>query len=627
MVQWTRAAYAGSYRKLVLAFDIGTTFSGISYSILDPGTAPKIQPVTRYNLYDDGHQRTTSISKVPTVIYYDELGNARALGAETTEESVVSKGWMKVEWFKLYLRPTSAPGADVTPNLPPLPPNKTIVEVYVDFLRYMQRCARDYITHAHGLELWSSVENGRIDYVLSHPNGWEGKQQSIMRMAAIKAGLITDSTEDRDRVIFISEGEASLHFAAHDGVLDSAVKKGGSIAVVDAGGGTIDVSCYRKKKKISDERGTFEEVTPSQSYFHGSVFVTLNARVFLESHLKDSVYLDDLDKVLHSFDTTTKLRFRDANQPQFVKFGSATDTDIPHNIRFGQLKLDGNHIAMFFKPSVECITHAIMEQRKIALKPISHVVLVGGFSASDWLFERVRESLEPLRLKVLRAGSQPNKAVADGAVSFYLDHFVRNRVSKVAYGVFCRVTYSPKIKGHKEWRDSHGEDAVNINNRGAEALRDYFSVLVPKGALVSEGKEFRISNYYVATTEMDVNKDKLSVSEGVMHCYRGEKKVMSRQHEPESFTAVCKIRAKLENVPELFGVAPQGWKYREKKCDLVLFLGNAEMRAELAWKENGIEKRCVSWPIVTMRVDHNCAIREPAKLLYDYGDIPTEISL
>ena len=40
--------YRGSTRTLVLAFDVGTTFSGIGYAILDPGEIPKIQAVTRW---------------------------------------------------------------------------------------------------------------------------------------------------------------------------------------------------------------------------------------------------------------------------------------------------------------------------------------------------------------------------------------------------------------------------------------------------------------------------------------------------------------------------------------------------------------------------------------------------
>ena len=40
--------YAGPARKLVLGIDVGTTYSGISYAILDPGEIPKIQGITRY---------------------------------------------------------------------------------------------------------------------------------------------------------------------------------------------------------------------------------------------------------------------------------------------------------------------------------------------------------------------------------------------------------------------------------------------------------------------------------------------------------------------------------------------------------------------------------------------------
>ena len=43
----TRAPYPGTSRKLVLAFDVGTTFSGVAYAFLDPGQVPEIRPVTK----------------------------------------------------------------------------------------------------------------------------------------------------------------------------------------------------------------------------------------------------------------------------------------------------------------------------------------------------------------------------------------------------------------------------------------------------------------------------------------------------------------------------------------------------------------------------------------------------
>lgn len=43
----TTRAYRGPSTRLVLAFDIGTTYSGVSYAILDPGEIPKVCSVTR----------------------------------------------------------------------------------------------------------------------------------------------------------------------------------------------------------------------------------------------------------------------------------------------------------------------------------------------------------------------------------------------------------------------------------------------------------------------------------------------------------------------------------------------------------------------------------------------------
>ena len=122
-------------------------------------------------------------------------------------------------------------------------------------------------------------------------------------------------------------------------------------------------------------------------YFHGSVFVTTHARVFLESasygllclyntqcsldYLQDSTFLADLDHIVSCFDKTTKLRFRNSDEPQFIKFGGARDNDPSYNIRFGQLRLVGSDVAKFFEPSVECIVKAVLEQCKVAHKPIS----------------------------------------------------------------------------------------------------------------------------------------------------------------------------------------------------------------------------------------------------------------
>ena len=127
--------------------------------------------------------------------------------------------------FKLHLRSKVGAGRYVTNEIPPLPLNKTVVEVFADFLRYLLECASSYIqdTHANGPDLWNSVKD-QIDFVLSHPNGWEGTQQSEMRKAAVLAELILDTTTGHARLSFVTEGEASLHFSIQNGLPAGAMK-------------------------------------------------------------------------------------------------------------------------------------------------------------------------------------------------------------------------------------------------------------------------------------------------------------------------------------------------------------------------------------------------------------------
>ena len=113
----------------------------------------------------------------------------------------------------------------MTQKLPPLPLNMQAVDILADFLGYMYKCARTYIeeSHANGPDLWTSVES-EIQFILTHPNGWEGIQQTQMRQAAIKAGLVPDTSAGRSRIAFVTEGEASLHFAIKHGLPVEATK-------------------------------------------------------------------------------------------------------------------------------------------------------------------------------------------------------------------------------------------------------------------------------------------------------------------------------------------------------------------------------------------------------------------
>jgi hypothetical protein len=147
--------------------------------------------------------------------------------------------------------------------MPPLPLHKTVVDVFADFLAYLLECASSFIqeTHANGERLWESVKD-KLYFVLSHPNGWEGTQQAEMRKAAVLAKLISDTTAGHARLSFVTEGEASLHFAVQNGLPVGVTQDGEGVVIVDAGGGTIDISSYSKNDRES--KNIFEEVAAPQ---------------------------------------------------------------------------------------------------------------------------------------------------------------------------------------------------------------------------------------------------------------------------------------------------------------------------------------------------------------------------
>ena len=186
------------------------------------------------------------------------------------------------------MRPKSKSAAYVADKIPPLPKGKTAIDIFTDFLHYLYICAQRYIEEyqENGVSLWEDLRP-TSEFVLTHPNGWEGAQQGMMRRAAVTAGLIPDSEVGQARLSFVTEGEASLHFCIiqngltyeankvsnHSVIspLFQALMSGKGIIIVDAGGGTIDISTY---KKSMDSQAFEEMAAPQCTYFPLFYFIT-----------------------------------------------------------------------------------------------------------------------------------------------------------------------------------------------------------------------------------------------------------------------------------------------------------------------------------------------------------------
>ena len=93
-----------------------------------------------------------------------------------------------------------------------LPKDKTLQDVFADFILYLFNSTKAFIQEREpmGKELWERL-GSNTDLILSHPNGWEGREQGFLRKSVVRAGVFTEE-EALSRVSFVTEGEATFNY-------------------------------------------------------------------------------------------------------------------------------------------------------------------------------------------------------------------------------------------------------------------------------------------------------------------------------------------------------------------------------------------------------------------------------
>ncbi|KAF9029411.1 hypothetical protein BDZ89DRAFT_1091791 [Hymenopellis radicata] len=517
-----RKPYTGAFRKLILAFDVGTTYSGVSYAILDPGKVPVIQGVTRY----PAQQKVGGDSKIPTIIYYDARGNVKAVGAEALDEAFLEKaedeGYTKVEWFKLHLRPKALAASHITDaDIPRSLWARLRLTSSPTFCATCLPLPKTYIieTTPSGASFWSSIEH-HIDFILTHPNGWEGQQQGLMRRAAVVAGLIEDGI-GQDRLQFVTEGEASLHFC-----INKNNWKGITI-IVDAVPVELSTSAPYANKANKDN--AFEESRHLQVPLMAYTVKLRNSKFGAAARCQSYG-----ERLRHK---STKLSFRTSSEPAYIRFGSARDKDLAVDIRNGQLKLDGETVSGFFEPSIQAIIDAIKTQKgdssiDVLVIHTPYCPSCGRLCRERLLFGQLRDSFGSVSHDVCRPDGHVNKAVADGAISFYLDHFVSARVANLTYGVGIGITFDCDDPEHLQRSHQTYYDAA-----GVRCVRGAFSCILEKGTRVNEETDTHVS------TLRSISVDIIS--------YRGPLPYAKwLDLAPYSFSTLCTVTADTSGVPK-----------------------------------------------------------------------------
>ena len=126
-----------------------------------------------------------------------------------------------------------------------------------------------------------------------------------MKAAAILGGLLPANYVDDDRLKFVTEGEASVHYALQYSSNSGWLQPGVVFAVCDAGGSTVDSTIYLCKE--IKPKLVLTEVKGSECVQAGSVFVDRAAEAMITAKLANSKFVDRsyLTDILSEFEKKT----------------------------------------------------------------------------------------------------------------------------------------------------------------------------------------------------------------------------------------------------------------------------------------------------------------------------------
>ncbi|KDQ12467.1 hypothetical protein BOTBODRAFT_176407 [Botryobasidium botryosum FD-172 SS1] len=577
---WTREA------KIVVAFDIGTTQAAVSFAHLYPGGAQVLHRVIQW----PGQQSQGGEAKIPSLIWYDDFGQARAFGAEARSSEVLDQaednGWHLAKHFKLHLHPP-AMRTQQRINVDPLPPRVTVDQIYADFLGYLFSQTKRFFKERilDGSNTWETLAS-TIEFVIAHPNGWDIGEQGILRHAAVAANLVPSIYAAQERVHFVSEAEASVHFVLVHADLDKRLKVSDNFIVCDAGGSTVDTTLYTVDETAPLIR--LKERRASACVQAGAIFVNQSVEEYMKSAferagLDQETITEYTTEALESFESDAKRTFRHEEEDKIINVGGRRFTSTELNVRRGSMTMKGSQIQTFFDPWVNKAIESVNSQ--IEGHPVQHILLVGGFGESPYLRQKLAASTGSRGIKITLADDSTSKAVADGAVIWFIRHAVTARATRYAFGTDILVNVEP-IQGPKIGRRV-------LQTPSGPYFDGGWREMVPKGRVLENSDEIirEFSTCYTTSTPY------LGTFSSTIYAYDGADPrpvfIDDRYGNMNpGFRTVCDVEADLSGLVGALtrGVGPTG-SYWSMSYSIALKFGGTELRASLVWQERGITRR------------------------------------
>lgn len=480
---------------MTAAIDFGTTYSGYCFSFRHDFENDPLK--VSANTWTAGTAGLVSL-KTPTTVLLDSNQELVAFGyeaedryAELAEEEEHGE-YYYFRRFKMSLFNSSSRLTRDT-MLKDMAGGKQAkaIKVFAHAIRYL----KDHMLNTLE-QRGAGIKAKDINWVLTVPAIWEDPAKQFMREAAEEAGI------SRNQLMIALEPEAASLFCKYlpieklqgsEGGI-SAFKPGSRYLVLDAGGGTVDITVHEVQCN-----GTLKELDKASGGAWGGTRVDESFKEMLEeivgggmmeefalSHTADFIDLfRDFETKKRNVkdDSPGKITIRIPINLQEL-YEERTKEEIKKRIRQTKYKDDltwvGDRLRIDKPRFVELFSAAcdgmVDHVKKLLKSPkvrgTNNILMVGGFSESPLLQKRIREEFPSCRVIIPQ---EAGLAVLKGAVIFgHQPATIAARIAKYTYGISVMTKFD---------RNKHPMSKMKMIE-GKEKCKDVFDKHVSIGQLL-----------------------------------------------------------------------------------------------------------------------------------------------
>ena len=373
---------------------IVNSFSGASFALLHPDDDPSEVRISVARGWQGLLPGDTTSNKVPTTLAYVDGPDKEpvwgfAIPPEADPETM--------RWLKLLLEPDFSWSASSLAKelVDPIPTKRllqdlglTPLEAATTFLRLFWQHVEQQIISEHSRHTYEVAEK---HVVLTVPAVWSDAAKRNTFQMAEGAGL---GRKELD-LTTVAEPEAAAIAVLQNRTRAATLEEGDCFVVVDAGGGTVDLTSYKMQKKWPL---TLTEATVGNGDVCGAVFLEANFRKLLRTYLGEQVY-DNLDpeceaRIIRDFEHGIRRLYDSEGTREYTIIMPGVPEGTCSQIRSGLLRLSTAELQPVFMPVVQKIERLIRKQLSLLsaqdMWPKA-IVLVGGLGTNKYLARFLKE--------------------------------------------------------------------------------------------------------------------------------------------------------------------------------------------------------------------------------------------